>query len=179
MRYALKQRKLSKIDTIMVIRPATPADIPQVLPMVAKVCALHESWDAAKYGFLPNPDLRYERWLSKLSTDEQSVFLVAESEATATQQPATLVAFLVATIEREIPLYRLGEFAFIHDIWVEPEYRQAGIAKAMLMQTINSFGQRGIKQIRLDTALANEAARRLFASCGFRLSTMEMLIELN
>jgi len=163
----------------MVIRPATVADVPKVLPMVAKVCALHESWDAAKYGFLPNPERRYERWLSKLATDKQSVFLVSECEVTTIEQPVTLVAFLVATVEREIPIYRLGEFGFIHDIWVEPEYRQAGIAKAMLMQTISSFSQRGVKQIRLDTAVANEAARRLFSSCGFRLSTMEMLIELD
>lgn len=156
----------------MIIRSATPADVPQVLPMVAKVCALHESWDAAKYGFLPNPELRYKQWLIKLSTDERSVFLVAEHQA-------TLGAFLVATVEREIPIYRLGEFGFIHDIWVEPEYRQVGIAKSMLRQTISSFSQRGVKQIRLDTAVANEAARRLFSSSGFRLSTMEMLIELN
>lgn len=163
----------------MVIRPAIVADVPKVLPMIAKVCALHKSWDAAKYGFLPNPEKLYERWLSKLANDKRSVFLVSEREVSATEQPATLVAFLVATVEREIPIYCLGEFGFIHDIWVEPEYRQVGIAKAMLMQTISSFSQRGVKQIRLDTAVANEAARQLFSSCGFRLSTMEMLIELN
>ncbi|WP_255515462.1 hypothetical protein [aff. Roholtiella sp. LEGE 12411] len=31
--------------------------------------------------------------------------------------------------------------------------------------------------IRLATPAVNEAARRLFVSCGFRLSTIEMLIE--
>lgn len=30
----------------MLIRPATIADVPAVLPMVAKICALHESWDS-------------------------------------------------------------------------------------------------------------------------------------
>lgn len=161
----------------MLIRPATPADVPTVLPMVAKICALHESWDSAKYGFLPNPELRYERWLSKLATDERSVFLVAECEEPTLEQPKRLVAFLEATVEREIPIYRLKEFGFIHDLWVEPEYRHAGIAKAMVMLTIERFNQMGVKQIRLDTAAANDAARRLFSSCGFRLSTMEMLIE--
>ena len=40
------------------------------------------------------------------------------------------------------------------------------------------FSQRGVKQFRLDGAVANVAARRLFSLCPFRLSTMEMLIEL-
>lgn len=50
----------------MLIRSATPADISAVLPMVAATCTLHELWDAAKYGFLPNPEQRYERWLTRL-----------------------------------------------------------------------------------------------------------------
>lgn len=162
----------------MIIRPATPVDVPAVLPMVAKICALHESWDSAKYGFLPNPELRYDRWLVKIATDDRVVFLVAETEATEPKRSPILVAFLVATIEREIPIYQLKEFAFIQDIWVEPEYRQAGIARQMVMQAVEIFTRIGVKQIRLDTAVPNEAARRLFSSCGFRLSTMEMLIEL-
>jgi len=155
----------------MLIRPATTADVPAVLLMVAKICALHESWDSAKYGFLPHPEQRYEQWLTRLAHNERSVFLVSEDEG----QP---VAFLVATVEREIPIYRLQEFAFIHDIWVEPEYRQNGIARQMLMLGVERFHQMGVKQIRLDTAAVNETARQLFASCGFRFSTIEMLIEI-
>ncbi|MDZ8185107.1 MAG: GNAT family N-acetyltransferase [Nostoc sp. ChiSLP02] len=164
---------------MMQIRQATTTDVPAVLPMVAKICALHESWDSAKYGFLANPEQRYENWLTRLANSDgfanassvQSVFLVAENQG-------QLVGFLVATIEKEIPIYRLKEFAFIHDLWVEPEYRRNGIARQMVIQAVERFEQMGIKQIRLDTANANEPARRLFASCGFRISTIEMLREL-
>jgi ribosomal protein S18 acetylase RimI-like enzyme len=143
--------------------------------MVAAVCALHESWDAAKYGFLPNPAQRYERWLIAQATNDRSVFLVAEDDV----ELGGLVAFLIATIEREIPIYRLKEFGFIQDLWVEPEYRHAGIARQMVRLTVERFKQMGVKQIRLDTAAANDAARRLFSACGFRPSTIEMLIELS
>jgi ribosomal protein S18 acetylase RimI-like enzyme len=156
----------------MQIRPATPADVTAVLPMVAKICALHESWDAAKFGILPDPEKRYEKWLQRLATDKRSVFLVAENQG-------RLVAFLVATVEREIPIYRLQEYAVVHDLWVEPEYRQNGIARQMVMQAIERFQQMEIQQIRLDTAAINEAARRLFASCGFKISTVEMLMEIS
>ncbi|BAY31397.1 acetyltransferase, GNAT family protein [Nostoc carneum NIES-2107] len=156
----------------MLIRPATPDDVPNVLPMVAKICALHEVWDSAKYGFLPHPEQRYQNWLGRLTNSDSSVFLVAEDEE-------NLVAFLVATVEREIPIYRLKEFAFIHDIWVEPDYRQRGVARQMVILAVERFQKMDIHQIRLDTAAINEAARRLFASCGFRISTIEMLMELS
>jgi GNAT superfamily N-acetyltransferase len=155
----------------MLIRPATLDDVPAVLPMVAKICALHETWDNAKYGFLPNPEQGYERWLKRLATQERSVFLVAEDEG-------RLLGFVVATVEKEIPVYRLEEYAFVHDLWVEAEYRKQGVARELVMQTVERFQNLGVKQIRLDTVAINEAARRLFASCGFRISTIEMLKEL-
>ncbi len=158
----------------MPIRPATPADVSAVLPMVAKICALHETWDEAKYGFLPHPEQLYEGWLKRMATSESSVFLVAA----APEQPEKLTGFIVATVEKEIPIYRLKEYAFIHDLWVEEEYRRSGIARQMVMETIDRFKQMGVQQIRLDTAAVNESARRLFSSCGFRVSTIEMLVEL-
>ena len=154
----------------MEIRAAQPQDVPAILPMVAKTCALHEAWDPAKYGFLPNPQERYRRWLTARASDARSVFLVAERQE-------RLVAFLIGTIEEEIPIYRLKEFGFIHDLWVEEEYRHEGIARQMVMLAIERFKSAGVRQIRLDTAFANEPARKLFASCGFRVSTIEMLME--
>ncbi|MBW4473021.1 MAG: GNAT family N-acetyltransferase [Stenomitos rutilans HA7619-LM2] len=162
----------------MKIRLATPADVPAVLPMVAQICALHEAWDAAKYGFLPNPAQRYERWLAEQATSDRSIFLVAECESPISQQPGALVAFLVGTIETEIPIYRLQEYGFIHDLWVEPDERKAGLGRQLVEQALHLFAQKGIQQVRLDTAIANEVARQLFQTCGFRRSTIELLAEI-
>ena len=146
--------------------------------MVEKLCALHEAWDPAKYGFRDNVAAMYRGWLSDRSADAASVFLVAQRD----QQPATagasLVAFLIGTAEHEIPIYRLERFGFIHDLWVEPDFRHEGIARQMTMLAMERFGAMGIRQIRLDTALKNDAARALFSACGFRESTREMLLEL-
>ena len=139
--------------------------------MVAKICALHEKWDPAKYSFLPNPEDRYRRWLSNRAGDLRSVFLVAEQES-------RLVAFLIGTVEEEIPIYRLRQYGFIHDLWVEEEYRHEGIARQMVMLAIERFKSLGVEQIRLDTAFPNDPARKLFAACGFRPSTTEMLLEI-
>jgi ribosomal protein S18 acetylase RimI-like enzyme len=161
----------------MQIRPAAPDDVPAVLPMVAKICALHEQWDPAKYNFLPNPAEMYRGWLRSRAKDPRSVFLVAEREASE-NEPARIAGFLVATVETEIPIYRLKEYGFIHDLWIEPEYRHEGLARQMTMLAIEKFRDIGVTQIRLDTAAANDPARALFASCGFRISTIEMLHEI-
>ncbi|HEV8605453.1 MAG TPA: GNAT family N-acetyltransferase [Tepidisphaeraceae bacterium] len=157
----------------MQVRAARAADVPAVLPMVEKLCALHQSWDAAKYSFLQHIPQMYDGWLRGRAGDRRSVFLVAE-----TSEPAKIVGFTIGTVEREIPIYRLKEFGFLHDLWVEPEYRHEGVARQMVMLAVEKFKEMGVAQIRLDTAAENEPARRLFAACGFRASVTEMLMEL-
>jgi ribosomal protein S18 acetylase RimI-like enzyme len=90
----------------------------------------------------------------------------------------TIVGFAVATTEASIPIYRVEQFGFLHDLWVEQEYRHEGVARQMMMLVIERFKQMGVRQVRLETAAANEAARALFGSCGFRVATIEMMLEM-
>src|SRR5256885_10540538 len=145
----------------MPIRPATPADVPSVLPMVSMLAELHETWDPAKYGYKSNVAEMYRSWMTTRASDPRSVFLVAERDE-------KLVAFLVGTVEREIPIYRIDSFGFIHDLWVEPEYRNEGISRQITMLAIEKLREMGGKRIRLDTAAKNEPGRALFGSGGFR-----------
>lgn len=159
----------------MDIRPARSEDVPAVLPMVRKVCAFHEALDPAKYGFRKQPERMYEGWLEARATDRRSVFLVADA---GREDEPRLAGFLVGTVESEIPVYRLKEYGFIHDLWVEEDYRNEGVARQMVTLAIERFGKIGVKQLRLDAANGNEPAKKLFAACGLRPSVVEMLIEL-
>ncbi len=147
----------------MTIRPANVADVPAVLPMVAKICAFHENLDASKYGFLPDVASMYDGWLRGCATDRRAVFLVGERDDSQVTAPS-LAAFLIGTVEREIPIYRLKEFGFIHDLWVEVEYRHEGIARQLVTLAIERFTRLGVKQIRCDTAAKNTPAQALFAA---------------
>lgn len=158
----------------VLIRPATPADVPAVLPMAAAICAHHESLDPERFAMLPDVVERYETWLPKRAADPRSVFLVAEVSAPAPR----VIGFIVGTIERNIPIYRLEEFAYLHDLWVQPEFRRQRVATALLDEAIRRFRAIGAKQIRLETALANEHARRVCESCGFRAATIDLIREL-
>ena len=92
--------------------------------------------------------------------------------------PAIWWAFLIGTVEKELPIYRLAEFGFIHDLWVEEDYRHEGVARQLTTLAIEKFRDIGVAQVRLDTVAANESARALFAATGFRPSVVEMLIEI-
>ncbi len=161
----------------MNIRPATVDDVPLVLPMVNAIGQMHEALDPAKYGFRKTPADLYRDWLIARADDPRSVFLVADRDTEATAPLP--VGFLIATVEREIPIYRVREFGFIHDLWIDPGYRHEGLARRMVMLTIERFREIGVRQIRLDTAAENSAARQLFQSCEFRASTIEMLLEID
>src|SRR5687768_7033103 len=115
----------------MNIRPATALDVPAVLPLVARVCALHERWDPAQYGFREKPAEMYRRWRAAQARYPRAVCLVAGGPAMLKEVPL-LVGFLIGTIEREIPIYRLAEYGFIHGLWVEPTYRNEGIGRQMV-----------------------------------------------
>ena len=155
----------------MDIRPATPDDVPAVLPMVRKTCELHAAWDPDKYAFEGDIEERYRGWLTSRAKDPRSVFLVADREGRGP------VGFLIGTVEREIPIYRLKEYGFVHDLWVEEDYRNEGLGRQLVMAAVAAFREIGVAQVRLDTAAANDVARKLFERCGFRVSVVEMLRE--
>lgn len=154
----------------MTLRPATIDDVPQVLPLVKGICDLHKSWDRVRFDFRDNVVELYRSWLTERAQDERSAFFVAEREG-------RLVAYCIGTIEPEIPIYWQRSCGWIHDIFVDPAYRNEGIARQLITLSVEKFKQLGIQQVRLNTAALNDTARELFKSCGFRVSTIEMLIE--
>lgn len=154
-----------------IVRDATNADVPAILPMVRAICAMHERLDPQRYAMLPHVVSMYESWLPERVSDPDSVVLVVESDS-------AVVGFLVAGVEDNIPIYRVDRFGFIHDLWVEPAARGKGFAKALAERAVQKFREIGVVQIRLETATDNPAARALFTSCGFRVANINMLLHL-
>ena len=51
------------------IRAGKPSDVPAILPMVEKICALHQGWDPAKFGFVDHVVSMYGKWLTAQAKD--------------------------------------------------------------------------------------------------------------
>lgn len=154
----------------MPIRPATPDDVPAVLPMVRALCDLHQRHDPDRFKVLPDVLDRYARWLPERARDERSVFLVAEHHAVP-----GLAGFAVCTIEPEVPIFWIPECGWLHDLWVEPPARRHGVARELAREVCARFKAKGVKQVRLHTGVFNDAARAAFAAEGFRPCVVEML----
>lgn len=152
----------------MLIRPARLADVDAVLPMVRAINQLHAGWDDAKYGLALDPGKAYEPWLRKRATDPDAVFLVAESE------DHRIVGYLIGVRDSDFGLYTHAEHGFIHDVWIDPAHR-GGAGRALVRAAIDRFAELGLPQVRLETAWANDDARRLFRSLGFREAVVTMI----
>jgi ribosomal protein S18 acetylase RimI-like enzyme len=160
---------------MMTIRKATQEDVPFVLPMVRRICQQHRDFDLDRYDYVGDPGKKYEHWLLERTSDPRSVFLVADDIDPDDQARHQLTGYLVATVERELAIYRLNEYGFVHDIWVESEARGEGVGKGLITAAVEAFTELGMEQVRLTTAADNQIARNMFSSCGFAPSSVEML----
>lgn len=154
----------------ILVRDAVVADVDAVLPMVRGQYELHAAWEPGKYTLRADPAESYRPWLEKRVADPRSVFLVAEAEALP-----GVVGFVVATVERDLPIYRVVEHGFIHDLWVVQDARGAGAGRALVEETLRRFHAMGVHQVRLETAWKNDAARRLFTRLGFHEAAVTMV----
>lgn len=113
---------------------------------------------------------RYARWFPERIADPRSLFLVAEHPSIA-----GLAGFTVCTIEPEVPIFWVPECGWVHDLYVVPEARRHGLARELLREVSRRYAAMGVKQLRLHTAMFNDAARTAFAAEGFRPCVVEML----
>ena len=58
----------------------------------------------------------------------------------------------------------------VHRLAVDPEFRGAGVAKALMLQAEEVAQQNGFSAIRIDTNIENQATQRLFPRLGYRFA---------
>ncbi|MEV0403761.1 GNAT family N-acetyltransferase [Actinoallomurus sp. NPDC050550] len=72
----------------------------------------------------------------------------------------------------------LRTFWLIRDLYVSPEHRRSGVARALLQHVIEAARADGAHRLSLQTETANTAALRLYASAGFESVTGLQLLNL-
>jgi ribosomal protein S18 acetylase RimI-like enzyme len=156
---------------VIEIRAGTATDVPAILPMVTKICDFHRERDPGRYPFLPDVAARYGGWLKQRSEDADSCLLVA-------RHGEVIVAFVVGEILDEIPVFTTTRYGWLHDLWVEPEYRRHGVASRLMQAACEALASRGVSQIRGDCLHDNAASLAMLANLGFRPSTLLMIRQL-
>lgn len=101
-----------------------------------------------------------DQWRDRLSATDGSAFalpLISFDEAVVTG-----IAWGVIHDEKD-------QHSNVYQMWISPEYRGQGIAKALLRKIIDWSIDKGVESVHLGVNTNNEVAIRLYESIGFRV----------
>lgn len=146
----------------MLIRAATREDIPALMALMRKVVPLMRAagnlqWDDS----YPNEDV-FDRDI------EKSYLWVAEIDD-------AVAALAAVTTDQEPEYAEVGwdiqeQAIVVHRLAVDPDFRGAGVASALMRKAEDLAKERGIKVLRVDTNTNNEATQKLFPKLGYSLA---------
>jgi GNAT superfamily N-acetyltransferase len=152
-------------------RLGNAGDFQAVVPMMRKYRLWEQQNDAALYALHPDAEARFRLWIAHMAEDPRSTLVVADEQD-------RLIGFVLATIERELPIYLYEEFAVVREWWVEADFRRRGVGKALIEHAATDLASAGVRHLRVRTTAPDDDARALLQRCGFRPGVSEMVKEL-
>ena len=151
----------------VVIRPAKRADLPRVAELAGELVRMHHAVDAARFLLPERVEEGYAWWLEReLGRAEAAVIVATVGEQ--------IVGYAYGTREERDWNALLDEHGAIHDVFVAPQARRGGTGRKLVEGMVEELQRRGAPRVVLSTMIGNEPAQRLFASCGFRATMLEM-----
>ena len=103
------------------------------------------------------------------SLEHGAYFLVARTHK-------SLVGWVL--VDRSQDWFTHKEIGWISDVFVKQEYRQNGVAKSLIEQSLVEFKHLGYDDVRLNVFSFNEKAIRLYEKLGFKDVSKFMRIEI-
>jgi ribosomal protein S18 acetylase RimI-like enzyme len=151
----------------VVIRPATLGDLPRIAELAGELVRMHHAVDPARFLLPERVEEGYAWWLERELERAEAVVIVA----TIADQ---IVGYAYGSREGRDWNALLDEHGAIHDVFVAPHTRREGAGRKLVLAMVDELERRGAPRVVLSTMIANQAAQRLFASCGFRPTMLEM-----
>jgi ribosomal protein S18 acetylase RimI-like enzyme len=146
----------------MRIRLATQEDLPALMTLMRRVVPLmlatgNLQWDQNypdEAVFRRDIDLK-QLWIAEIGTD--------------------IAGIAAVTMDQEPDYAQVGwdidePAIVVHRLAVDPAFRGAGMAVALMQKAENVAVERGLTVLRVDTNTQNEATQRLFPKLGYQLA---------
>lgn len=154
----------------VIIRRATRDDEVALGRWGGALMRQHHELDAQRFLSTRDPEAGYGRFLASQLDDAETIVLVAE-------RSGAVVGYAYASLEPLSWKDLRAPCGFVHDLFVDPAARGAGIGERLMTAASNWLESQGAPRVVLMRAARNEPAQRLFARMGFRPTMVEMTRE--
>jgi ribosomal protein S18 acetylase RimI-like enzyme len=155
-----------------IIRRAEPRDLPAIAALAGQLVRQHHDFDAQRFMLIPNVESGYARFFASELSDPDALLFAAELEG-------SVVGYAYARLEARDWNALLDSCGALHDIFVGVGQRRQGVARRLVEAVRDELRAKGAPRLVLHTASKNDAARRFFATLGFRETMVELTAELS
>jgi ribosomal protein S18 acetylase RimI-like enzyme len=151
------------------IRPGRKEDAAETARLWMRSAEEHTAHDRV-YQTAPGAEKTMRRFLADVANSGYSfLFVVAAGDRT--------VGFISGELRQGSPTFLPKTWASVDDVFVEPEYRNRGMGRALL-QSVQSWAKdRGADGISLQVAAANSRGRKFYEDLGFREVSVYQVFE--
>ena len=145
------------------LRPARPADVPALVPLLLRLKRLNEEFDPL-LKVRDDAEQQANEILRAQLADPKAVILAAEGVGADKDKVVGFVRALV----RERPFYTPEWEGVIVDIYLLPLYRRHGVGEYLLREISAALKAKGAGVVTAEFPAQNEIAIRFYAKRGFR-----------
>jgi len=122
------------------------------------------------YETAPGAEKTMQRFLADVANSGYSfLFVAAAGDRT--------VGFISGELRQGSPTFHPRTWASVDDVFVEPEYRNRGMGRALLQSVRDWAQERGADGISLQVAAANARGRKFYEDLGFREISVYQVLE--
>jgi ribosomal protein S18 acetylase RimI-like enzyme len=156
------------VSTDFTIRPGRREDAAEAARLWMQSAEEHTAHDRV-YATAPGAEKTMRRFLADLANSGYSFLFVAVAGDRT-------VGFISGELRQGSPTFLPKTWASVDDVFVEPDYRNRGMGRALL-QSVEAWAKmRDADGISLQVAAANTRGRKFYEDLGFReISVYEVL----
>ncbi len=151
------------------IRPGRREDAATAARLWMQSAEEHKAHDQV-YETAPDAEKTMRRFLADVANNGYSFLFVAVAGE-------RMVGFISGELRQGSPTFLPKTWASVDDVFVEHEYRNRGMGRALLQSVKNWAQERGADGISLQVAAANARGRKFYEDLGFREISVYTVLE--
>jgi len=141
------------------IRKATLKDIPSLLKLWTKLMEFHRTL-SSHFELADDAETVWEFYVRKQLDEPNFLLIVAEVNG-------NIIGFSLASIQANIPVFKIKKYGVIYDFFVDEAFRKRGIGRKIFDFAREWFEQKGVEHLQVSAAHHNPIAQGFWHAMGF------------